>query len=235
MYLHAARHRALGVTPCHRIVPRQCAGRMIERAEDGVADLLRHVQGGAQAADLVGIDHLGIDAQMLVHFGAPARGAHCGVGVREGEMPALRIHDVDVDLFGEAAKQLDGFLVKGDAFRREIVCADDRCVARRVAAAQPCLVEHGNIADAVTACEIEGGRKPVSTGADDDDVVILLELRLPAELRRIPVTGIEAVFQQGKWQGSTSARDCAGDLLRVPARAYENCPSLSFFSRGKII
>jgi len=127
VYFDAVRHRPLGVTPGHCVVPRQRTGRVIERAEDGVTNLLRHVQGRAQAADLVGVDHSESTPRCLFTR-APARGAHRGVGVRERKMPALRIHDIDVDLFGEPAEQFDRFLVKDDAFRREIVGTDDRRV-----------------------------------------------------------------------------------------------------------
>ena len=134
MDLDAAPHGLLGIAPGDGVMPRDGAGRMVERAEDGIADVLRHVHDRADAADLGGIDHLRIDAQMLVDLGAPARGAHRRIGMRQGEVAALGIHDVDVELDRQAAEQLDRFLVEGDAFRRQVIGADDGGVARRVAA-----------------------------------------------------------------------------------------------------
>ncbi len=75
------------------------------------------------------IDELGIDAEMLVHLGPPARGAHRRVGMGEREMAALGIHHVDVEVDGQVAEQLDRFLVERDALRRQVVGADDRGVA----------------------------------------------------------------------------------------------------------
>ena len=142
VHLDAALDGLLGVAPGDRVVARDGAGRMVERAEDRIAHVVGDVDGRAQPLDLVRPDHLGIDAEMLVDLGAPARRAHRRIRVGEREVAALGIHHVDVELVRQPAEQLDGFLVEVDALGRQIVGADDRGVARGVAAGEPALVEH---------------------------------------------------------------------------------------------
>ena len=62
----------------------------------------REIELGQSARDLAPADHLGFDAQMLVHLGAPAHGAQRGVGVGQREVAALGIHEVEVELVGQA-------------------------------------------------------------------------------------------------------------------------------------
>ena len=111
------------------------------------------------------------DAEMLVDLGAPARGAHRRVGMREREVPALRIHDVHVEVVGEVFPERQRFVVEPHALRRQVVGADDGGVAAGVAAAEIALLEDRDIGDAVIAGEVVGGRHPVSAAADDHHVV----------------------------------------------------------------
>ena len=52
-----------------------------------------------------------------------------------------------------------------------------------VAAADPALLEHGDIADAVFLGEIVGGGEPVAAAADDDRRIGALRLRAAPGLR----------------------------------------------------
>jgi hypothetical protein len=86
-------------------------------------------------------------------------------------MPALGIHDVEVELVAEILKKRNGFRVKGDPLDGQVIGAHDRGIAPGVAAAEPTLLQNRNVADAVILGEMIGGSEPVSAAADDDDVV----------------------------------------------------------------
>src|SRR3546814_2511216 len=62
--LHPHLGGTLGVAPRYRIVARDRAGRMIERAHDRITHVVRQIHRRAAPADVVGVDDLGIDAQM---------------------------------------------------------------------------------------------------------------------------------------------------------------------------
>ena len=81
--------------------------------------------------------------------------------VREHHDAARRIHHVVVELLRQAFPQLQRMLVERRRFLPEIVGADDRRVAPGVAAAEPALLEHGDIGEAVLLGEVIGGREPV--------------------------------------------------------------------------
>src|ERR1700752_4570593 len=71
----------------------------------------------------------------------------------------------------------------------QIVRADDRRVAAGIAAAEPSLLEHGNVANPVILREVVGGREAVSTSADDHDVVAGLRLRISPRFAPAAMTG----------------------------------------------
>ena len=162
-----------------------------------------------QAGELLAAHHLGVDAEMLVHLGPPARGAHGRIRVREREVPALRIEDVEVELLAEAAVEPHRFLVEGDAFGGQVVGADDGGVAAGVAAAEIALVEHGDVAHAVARRQVIGGGEPVPAAADDRHVVARPQLRPGAEeaLHRPPPG--EAVFQETEGHRWSSSLKCS--------------------------
>lgn len=68
-------------------------------------------------------------------------------------------------------------LVDVHALFVEIVRADDGGVAPGIAAAEPALLDHRHIGDAVLLGEIVGSTQAVAAGADDDDVVFGTRLR----------------------------------------------------------
>src|SRR5579863_9412353 len=74
----------------------------------------------------------------------------------------------------------------------QVVRAYDRGVARGVAAADPALLEHRDVAQAVFARQVVRGAQPMATAADDDGLVFGLELgraplRGPATLAAQPL------------------------------------------------
>src|SRR5690606_3387567 len=99
--------------------------------------------------------------------------------------PARGIHDVVVELLGKTVPQPDRVVVDRRGFVVEVVGANDRGVAAGVAAAEPALLDHRDIGDAMLAREIVGRRQPVPARADDDHFVFgpglwRTPLRLPA-------------------------------------------------------
>ena len=84
----------------------------------------------------------------------------------------------------EPFPELHRLLVEVRRLVPQVVGADDRRVAPGVAAADPALLEHGDVGDAVLLGEVVRGREPVPAAADDDDVV--LALRLGAAPRLLP-------------------------------------------------
>jgi hypothetical protein len=113
--------------------------------------------------------------------------------VGEHHHPAGRIHDVVVQLPGHGLPELEGVLVDGRALVVEIVRPDDGGVAARVAAADPSLLQHGDVAHPVLLGEVIGRGEPMPAAADDHRVVADLGLRraplaAPAlmSVRRLP-------------------------------------------------
>ena len=91
-------------------------------------------------------------------------------------MPLLREEQVEVEVDREAFVELDASLVERGALGRAVVGADNGRVAACGAGADVALVEHRDVRDAVVPRQVVGGREPVRAGADDHDVVALLQL-----------------------------------------------------------
>ena len=67
-------------------------------------------------------------------------------------------------------------LVEADTFRRQVIGADDRRIARRVAAGKVPAFQDADIGDAVGMGEVIGAGQSMAAAADDDDVVGFLEI-----------------------------------------------------------
>ena len=160
-----------GVAPVDRVVPDDAAGRVVERAQDGVPRVRRGVQVRDQALDLVRVDDAGVDALQLVDLGPPAHGAQGRVVVRQREVPAPGEHHVVVQVGGERPVQLHGPVVEADALGGQVVRPQDGRVAARAAAADVPRLQHGDVGDPVVDGQVVGGREAVHAAADDDHVV----------------------------------------------------------------
>ena len=123
-----------------------------------------------------------------------------------------------------------------------VVGADDRRVAPRVAAAEPALLEHGDVGRAVLLGEVVGGREPVPAAADDDRVVARLRRgTAPGERPALVVAPRVArqredrVFQRSPLPsapastGLCGCRSRTGSLILMAPRDARNegAPSLS--------
>ena len=105
------------VGPDDRVVSQHAAGRVVQRRHDRERGPLRQIELGTERADLVGIDHAGVDAERAVHLGALVGDVHGTLGVRKRQVPLLREHQVVVELLGELLVEAERLLVEGDALR----------------------------------------------------------------------------------------------------------------------
>ena len=115
----------------------------------------------------------------------------------------------------------------------QVVRADDRGVPAGVAAAEPTLLQHRHIGDAVVPAEVVGRRQPVPTRADDDHAVAA------ARLGRCPRRGPSPCgggTPRARWRRPSSASAVAP----CPVRAHQSLeaaralPSRSAAARGPI-
>ncbi len=115
--------------------------------------------------------------------------------VREHHHAARREHDVVVELLRQVLPQLQRVVVERRALVEEVVGADDGGVAAGVAAADPALLQHRDVAQAVLARQVVGSAQPVAAAADDDGVVRGLGLG-SAPLRRPAALAGQAAAQE---------------------------------------
>ncbi|MCY1415506.1 hypothetical protein D9M71_309910 [compost metagenome] len=197
MDFHAALGRLLGVAPGHGIVAR---GGAVDVPEAGdhrqVAGV--EVEAGHQFADLLAVDHFGATAEVLVDLCTLAEGTHGGVGVRQGELATLGIHDVEVELVRQVLEHPHRFCVEAHTFGGEVVGADYRSVACSVAAAQVGLFQHGDVGYAVVFGQVVGDGQAMTAAADDHHVIAWLEFARWRQVDLHRVVGAQAVFQQGE-------------------------------------
>ena len=158
-------------TPGDRVMAGNARAPLQSGAEDRVAQGGAHVEDRAEGLDARRIEPLGIDAVQAVGIDAPARLAHVAQIVGEVHDAALGQHDVVVEILRQSLEKLQRFLVEEGAFVPEIVRAADGGVAARIAATEPALFQHGDVANAVLLGEIVGGSEAVTAAADDYDVV----------------------------------------------------------------
>ena len=126
--------------------------------------------------------------------------------VRQHHHAARRIHDVVVQFLRQRFPELDRVFVDRLALLPEIVGADDRGVAPGVAAAEPALLDHGDVPHPVFAGEIIGGGQPMAAGAQDDGVIGRLGIRR-APLRGpvgVPAQRLPGEREERKFHG----REC---------------------------
>src|SRR6266404_1805303 len=119
-------------------------------------------------------------------------------------------------------------LVKMGAVIPEIVRAHHRRVAPRVAAAEPALLEHRDVRDAVILGKVIGGGQAVAAGPDYDDFVFGLRRRvapgaLPAAVagERVADQAEEGVAHgvQGPWDQRAAAWRRSKPRARSPMRS----------------
>src|SRR5262249_39454379 len=81
----------------------------------------------------------------------------------------------------ETFPELERVLVERRALIDQVVGADDGGVAPGVPAAEPALLEHGDVGDAVLLGQKISGGEAVATGADNHHVIARLRVGVPPE------------------------------------------------------
>ena len=216
----AARVCRTGVAPGDRVVARVAAPPLQGAAHDRVARLHRGVEDRAERLDLFGREQLGIDRVEPVGVDPPGRLLQVVDVVDQVEHAALAEHQVVVQLLRETLPELQRMLVERGALVPQVVGADHRGVAPGVAAAEPALLQHRDIADPVARGEVVGGGEPVPAGADDDHLV--------GRLRRgaAPLLGPALVVAQ-RVAGEAEDRE----FLHLSLPEYRMRPALSLVPR----
>src|SRR5262249_16292387 len=103
---------------------------MVQGADDRrLVSAARQIHLGHAALDELRSDNLAVDAEVLVHLGAPALRPQRGRGMSQREMAALGKEQVEVERPRQILKQIEADLVEASAFGREVVGADDSGVA----------------------------------------------------------------------------------------------------------
>lgn len=153
------------------------------------------IEEGIHRLHVMGVEQLGIDAIDPHGVATPREGITLGIGVAEIEHAALRHHGVEVEVLLEALPQLHRPFVERVVAGEQIVGADDCRVAADVAGAEPALLQHRHIGEAMLLGEVVSRGKPMAAAADDDHIVLLLGLWLAPGRRPVLVAG-ESVLEE---------------------------------------
>ena len=157
----AERIGAARIAPRDRVVARNAAAPLQRAAEHRIADVARDVERRAERLALLRRQPLVVDAIEPVGMDMALEHLDVVNGVREHHHAARREHHIVIELLRQAFPELQRVVVDRGAFVPEIVRADDRRVAPGVAAAEPALLQHRHIGDAVFFRQIVGGRQPM--------------------------------------------------------------------------
>src|SRR5918998_717936 len=129
--LHAPLVGAGPVAPRDGVVPGDGARRVVKGAHDRGVPPARQVYRGTRRLYVLRLDVLRVDPHVLVDLGPPAHGPYRGVAVRQREVPALGVEQVEVEIVRQVLEQPDALVVELYALRREVVRANDRRVPAR--------------------------------------------------------------------------------------------------------
>ena len=164
------------VGPRDLVVARDPTPALQRRAHDRIPDVGGDVHDRAEGPDLLGRQPFGVDAVEPVRLDASDARADVAEVVREVEDAALRELEIGAQVLLEPLPELQRVLVDRGRLVPEVVRADDRGVARHVAAGEPALLDDAHVGDAVVLRQVVGGREAVAAAPHDDDVVRRLGL-----------------------------------------------------------
>src|ERR1700677_282121 len=177
------------ITPGDRVVPRDSAALLPDAAIRQIAGIKRSGHERQPFADLVWPPKLRVDAVELHRVGQPRGHLKLSLRVRKIENAALTQHHVEIELARQPLIEPQREVIESDRLGIEIVRPHDGCVAAGVAAAEPTLFDHADMAAFVSPGEVISGGETMSAAADDDEVVSRLRLRLAPGLRPTFVAG----------------------------------------------
>ena len=168
-----------GIAPGDRVVPAGAAARLVVGAEDRVAAVRVEVDDRHDLLHLGRRDHPAVEAGQPVGVGGALHRAELVLGLAEHEQPARGEHHVVVEFLRQRLVQRAGKLVDRDRGVLQVVRADDRGVAARIAAAKPALLDDRDAPRLVMLGEVVGGGEPVAARAHDHHIVFRLQLGAP--------------------------------------------------------
>jgi hypothetical protein len=116
----------------------------------------------------------------------------------EVDHAALAEQDVVVQLARQLRVQLHRHIMEPDRYVAQVVRADGMGIARCIAAAQPALLDHRNVAEPMLARQMIGRRQAMPAGTDDDNVVLPAQRRTPPSLRPALVAGKRVAGERQK-------------------------------------
>ena len=128
-----------------------------------------------------------IDTVQAVGVHATFDVAHVLQRVAEIVDAALAEHDVVVEVLAESFPQLHRLFVQQRRFGPQVVRANDGGVASCITAANPALLEDGDVAHVVFTRQVICCGKTVTAAANDDDIVFLLRFRTAPGFLPVPV------------------------------------------------
>ena len=158
------------ITPDHGVVPRRAAARLHQSTVDGKARIVV-VQIGQEGANALAVEKLAASAVQPHGVAAAGKGVALNVGVINVDDAALAHHRVVVEVALQSLPELHRPFVEAFVAGEEIIGADDGRVASGIAGADPVLLQHGDVGDAVHLGEIMRGGEAVAAAADNDHVV----------------------------------------------------------------
>ena len=119
-----------------------------------------------------------------------------GRRMEQCDVMTLAEHHVVVEFVAQVLPELERMLVELPVARHHVVRAHDRRVAPGIAAAQPALLQHRDVAHAVILCQVVCRGQAMQAGTHDHHVVGLSWLRIPPLPIPIPLTA-KAVPEYG--------------------------------------
>ncbi|MCY1372800.1 hypothetical protein D9M69_600320 [compost metagenome] len=147
-----------------------------ETTQNWKAGAFAQVEQRHEPGDVLPRHHLRIYALHLDRVRPALEHVHLVRIVGERQHTTLTEHDVVVELFPEPLIHAEGVLEEVGALGEEIIRANRSGISPGVSTAQPTLLQHRDILDAVATGQVVGGSQALTTTTDDHDVVSLLRL-----------------------------------------------------------
>ena len=158
------------VAPGDGVMPHRAAAGLQQTAADREARVVE-IEEGQHATHVLRVEQLGIHALQSHGVAAPHVGVALCVVVVEVEHAALADHRVVVDVLLEPFPELERPFIERRIAGQQVVRADDGGVAADIAAADPTLLEHRDVPQAVHLGEVVRGGETVPAAADDHGIV----------------------------------------------------------------
>ena len=180
---------AARIAPGHRIVAHRAAAPLQQAALDRESAHCRNRGTGYISRTASRSSSSASTPSMRMALPRRAKASRCGSVWQRLRTPRCETMALKLKSCSRPFPQLHRPFVEGVVAGQHVVGADDRGVAADVAGAEPALLQHRDIGEAMLLGEVIGGRQPMPAAADDDDVVFRLGLGLAPGRRPVLVAG----------------------------------------------